>query len=165
MPLSPKHQRFVAEYLKDQNATQAAIRAGYSEKTAQKNAARLTANEGIKGAIVASLVRATEKAELKAADVLEEIRLVAFQRASMYFDEKGALLPIHKLPASADASLADHEVVTGNVDAGDGKRDRIVKLKKWSKTAALSDLAKHFGLLLEKVEHTGGLEITWKTTE
>lgn len=33
--LTPKQQRFVEEYLIDLNATQAAIRAGYSEKTAQ----------------------------------------------------------------------------------------------------------------------------------
>jgi len=39
--LRPKQERFVAEYLIDLNATQAAIRAGYSEKTAQPQSARL----------------------------------------------------------------------------------------------------------------------------
>ncbi|MBN5145921.1 terminase small subunit [Stenotrophomonas maltophilia] len=40
-PLTPKQQRFVQEYLKDQNGTQAAIRTGYSEKTAKQQGSRL----------------------------------------------------------------------------------------------------------------------------
>ena len=52
MPLkSPKHQRFVAEYLKDLNATQAAIRAGYSPKTANRQGSRLLSNADIQAAI------------------------------------------------------------------------------------------------------------------
>lgn len=49
--LKGKQQRFVDEYLIDLNATQAAIRAGYSEKTANEQAARLLANVSIKEAI------------------------------------------------------------------------------------------------------------------
>jgi phage terminase small subunit len=49
--LTPKQQRFVDEYLVDLNATQAAVRAGYSAKTANNNAARLMLNHGIREAI------------------------------------------------------------------------------------------------------------------
>jgi len=49
--LTPKQQRFVDEYLIDCNATQAAIRAGYSERTANEQAARLLVNVSIKEAI------------------------------------------------------------------------------------------------------------------
>lgn len=41
MPLTPKQAAFVTEYLVDLNATQAAIRAGYSERTAQEQSSRL----------------------------------------------------------------------------------------------------------------------------
>jgi phage terminase small subunit len=44
MPLTPKQECFVAEYLVDLNATQAAIRAGYSKKTANEQGSRLLAN-------------------------------------------------------------------------------------------------------------------------
>lgn len=44
MALTDKQQRFVAEYLVDRNATQAAMRAGYSEKTAQQQGSRLLLN-------------------------------------------------------------------------------------------------------------------------
>ena len=45
--LSPKQRRFVAEYLKDCNATQAAIRAGYSAKTAHSAGPRMLGNVGV----------------------------------------------------------------------------------------------------------------------
>lgn len=51
MPLSAKRQRFVDEYLIDLNGTQAAIRAGYSAKTANEQAARLLANVSVKQAV------------------------------------------------------------------------------------------------------------------
>ena len=44
MTLTPKQQRFVEEYTIDSNATQAAIRAGYSERTAQQQGSRLLLN-------------------------------------------------------------------------------------------------------------------------
>ena len=49
--LTPKQQRFVDEYLIDLNATQAAIRAGYSEKTAQEQSSRMLSNVIVSDAI------------------------------------------------------------------------------------------------------------------
>ena len=45
--LTDRRQKFVDEYLMDLNATQAAIRAGYSARTANEQAARLLANVSI----------------------------------------------------------------------------------------------------------------------
>lgn len=49
--LTPKQQQFCLEYLKDFNGTQAAIRAGYSKKTANEQAARMLANVSIQNYI------------------------------------------------------------------------------------------------------------------
>jgi hypothetical protein len=76
------------------------------------------------------------------------------QRADDFFDDDGNLLPVKDMPERAKAALADHDLVTGNLDAGDGQRDKIVKIRKWSKTEALRDLAKHFRLLDEHVDVT-----------
>jgi phage terminase small subunit len=51
MPLTARQARFVEEYLLDLNATQAAIRAGYSARTASANAYRLMAHDGVQQAI------------------------------------------------------------------------------------------------------------------
>lgn len=76
-PLSPKHQRFVAEYLKDQNAKQAAIRAGYSRKVAETNGPRLLRNAQVKAAISAKLEKVQEKAGISAEWILRSLKNVA----------------------------------------------------------------------------------------
>ena len=56
-PLSPRHERFVLEYLKDGNATQAYLRAGYSPGGAQPSASRLLCRPNIAAAIAAGRQR------------------------------------------------------------------------------------------------------------
>jgi len=57
IPLSPRHERFVAEFLKDGNATQAYIRAGYSPRGAQPSASRLLRDPRIEAAVAAGRQR------------------------------------------------------------------------------------------------------------
>lgn len=64
--LTPKQQLFVAEYLKDLNATQAAIRAGYSAKTAQPASSRLLSNVMVAQAIEAGRQKQLANVELQA---------------------------------------------------------------------------------------------------
>lgn len=60
--MTPKQAAFVAEYLVDKNATQAAIRAGYSKKTAASQGERLLRNVEIRAAIDAAMQERTEQA-------------------------------------------------------------------------------------------------------
>jgi len=62
--LTPKQQKFVQEYLSDLNATQAAIRAGYSPKTAEVQGPRLLGNVRVSSAIHAWQQRAAKKADI-----------------------------------------------------------------------------------------------------
>ena len=62
--LTPKQQRFVEEYLIDLNATQAAIRAGYSEKTAQEQSSRLLSNVMVQEAVQKAKNKLSERTEL-----------------------------------------------------------------------------------------------------
>lgn len=62
--LSPKQARFVAEYLKDQNATQAAIRAGYSKHTAAQQGSRLLMNVEVAAAVGKSQTKVAARAEV-----------------------------------------------------------------------------------------------------
>lgn len=70
--LTAQHQRFVDEYVIDRNGKQAAIRAGYSEKTAEQQASRLLRNVKVQEAIEAKLKRISMKTELTAEWVLKE---------------------------------------------------------------------------------------------
>jgi len=146
--LTARQARFVAEYLVDLNGTQAAIRAGYSPETAESQASRLLTNAKVSAAVSAGKAAQLSAAQLTAARVLEELRRLAFSDVRGLFDEAGNLRPLHELTAEQAAAIA-----------GDGQVDTIHKVKVWDKTKALESLAKHFGLLTERVEHGGSLVI------
>lgn len=69
---SKRIYRFVEEYVKDRNGTQAAIRAGYSPSCADVTASRLLADDRIRLLIEAEMARVTREARIEAADVLRE---------------------------------------------------------------------------------------------
>lgn len=165
MALNPKQQRFVAEYLVDLNATQAAIRAGYSAKWAEKNATRLTGNDGIAAAIAVGQSKGLAKLELTADMVKDRLRLLAFQDIRSLFDVAGNLKPIHELDDAAAAMVAGLEVIKKNAAAGDGIIDTVHKVRVVDPVKALEMLAKHFGLLTERVEHSGALTIRHEIAE
>ena len=73
MTLKPKQQRFADEYLVDLNATQAAIRAGYSKKTARSQGERLLTNVDVAAAIQAEQQKRSERVQITQDSVLEGI--------------------------------------------------------------------------------------------
>lgn len=163
--MTDKQTRFVAEYLIDLNATQAAIRAGYSPKTADREGHRLLRNAEIAQAVQKGKARQLETAELTAARVLEEYRRLAFVDARSFFFPDGNIKPMSELTPAEGAALAGFEVIIKNAKAGDGETDTVHKIRLWDKTRALESLAKHFGLLTEKVEHSGGIKILHELPE
>ncbi len=74
--LTQKQARFVAEYLVDLNATQAAIRAGYSTRTADRQGHRLLKNAEVEAAVDAGMSARRVHTELTEAWTLERLREV-----------------------------------------------------------------------------------------
>lgn len=89
--LTAKQALFVREYLIDLNATQAAIRAGYSKKTATVQGARLLTNANVKAAVAEASEKRADKLDLNAERVLQAIAEVAFGDIRKMFDDNGAL--------------------------------------------------------------------------
>lgn len=165
-PLTPKQARFVAEYLIDLNGTAAAIRCGYKAANARQQAAALLTLPAIADAVAAGKVKQLATAELTAARVLEEMRRMAFFDVAAFFDADGNLLPLHQIPVEARAAIAGLEVARANLNPADGKRDEwLHKIKLAPKQHALEMLGKHFGLLVDRVEHSGGLHFTHEMPE
>jgi phage terminase small subunit len=152
--MSPKQQKFITEYVVDLNATQAAIRAGYAKRSANREGTRLLSNAVIAREIAARKQAQLDAAELSAARVLEELRRVAFADIRQFFNARGDLKPISQLSPAERASIATIEVVMKNATAGDGKIDRVLKIKLWDKVRALEMAMKHFALLVEKLDVT-----------
>lgn len=74
MALTPKQQRFVEEYLIDMNATQAAIRAGYSEKGAHVRGAELLSNRKVADYVAEARANLSKRVEVTQEEVIEGLR-------------------------------------------------------------------------------------------
>lgn len=146
--LTPKQERFVQEYLIDLNATQAAIRAGYSAKTAEQQGFQLLQKTLVQKAIAEGR-RQREKRTAVSADrvLLEAARLALFDPRKLFNDD-GSPKGIHELDDDTAAAVAGVEVL--EQFEGSGKERVFVGyLKKYriaDKNSALEKLFKHHGL-------------------
>jgi phage terminase small subunit len=111
-PLSAKQQLFVDEYMKDRNATQAYIRAGYSANGADGHAARLVGKGSVAAEIARRAAEYTKAAGLDVVWALERMKPIADSDLRKAFDPStGALLPPHKWPDELAAVMESVEVV------------------------------------------------------
>lgn len=149
----------------DLNATQAAIRAGYSPKTAKVIGSENLTKPDIAAAVTAGKARQLEAADLTAVTTLRAIQHQVVGDIRTLFDQAGNLRPIHSLSFAEAALIAGFEVVIKNAAAGDGHTDTVHKVKLKDQARFVEMAAKHFGLLVDKLEHSGGIEITWKSSE
>lgn len=158
--LTPRQRRFVVEFLRDRNGTQAAIRAGFSEKGAAVSASKLLRHPKIAtylAARLAKLAKTEAKLDISAERTLLEIARLAYVDPAQFYDEKGHLKLIHDIPEDARRALHGMESFEEFEGAGaDRTKVGDVRKVKWhDKRAALADLAKIQGLLKEKVEVGG----------
>lgn len=154
--LTPKQKRFVEEYLIDLNATQAAIRAGYSAKTANEQGAQNLAKLSIAKAIQEAMDKRSKKAEITHEKVIAEIAKLAFADIRNIFDEYGNLLPVHMLPESISGSISSVEVVTSKIPGGEPTEvEHTARIKFWDKKGSLELLGRHLKLFTDKTELTG----------
>ncbi|MGJ3499893.1 Terminase small subunit (plasmid) [Piscirickettsia salmonis] len=97
--LSPKKEKFVNEYLKDFNATQAAIRAGYSEKTARSQGQRLLTNADVKQGIAEKNKKINEKYSINHDSIRQEMAKLAFISLSQLGDKETGIKAQDKIKA------------------------------------------------------------------
>lgn len=145
--LTEKRQRFVDEYLIDLNATQAAIRAGYSVKTANEQGARLLANVSIQEAISKAMAERSKRTGVNQDRVVLELAKIAFVRMTDVVDSNGRI----KQDASADdlSCIESIKYKESDNEYG-GSVEREVKIG--SKLKALELLGKHLGMWNDKLD-------------
>lgn len=158
--LNARQTLFVSEYLVDLNASEAAIRAGYSRRTAGQHGRRLLQNATVLAAIQRAQAARVARVQVRADDVLRELARLAFGDLRNVFDESGNLKRMNELDDTTAAVLSSVEVVTRS--AGDGEVEYVHKVRCWDKPRALEMLAKHLGLLSDgpKVAVIIGEQIT-----
>ncbi len=145
------------EFLKDVNATQAAIRAGYSKKTARSQGQRMLTNVDIATEIQRAMDARAKRAEISAQNVLQEIASLAFANMGDYIQiqEDGTFFVDFSNP-TREQQAAIQEVTVEEFIVGVGKDARLVrrtKLKLVDKGMNLERLGKHLKLFTERHEH------------
>jgi phage terminase small subunit len=145
--MTPKQDRFVAEYLANGlNATQAAVAAGYSEKTAQQQGSRLLLNGDVAAAVSGKTTLLMEKLEITADMVLQEIGKLAFFDPRKLFNADGSMKLISEIDDRSAASLAGFDVCELFEGTGDQKHayGLLKKVKLVDKTRNLEMLGRYF---------------------
>lgn len=156
MALTVKHNAFVAAYLENPNATEAAVAAGYSRRTAGSQGARLLKNVDVAKALKRARELRAERVEVKSDDVLRVLLRNLNVDIGDLYDAKGRFLAVHQMPAEVRKCIQSIEVE--DLWAGErGSRHvagTVTKVKFWSKDKALELAMRHMGLLKDRVEHS-----------
>lgn len=159
--MTPKQQRFVQEYLIDLNGTQAAIRAGYSVRTAGQIAEENLKKPEIAQAVSVEQGKRAERTEITADRVLQELAKIGFGDVRKVFGASGGLKGPAEMDDDTAATIASIEVVTRRIPTGDGEVEveYVHKIKSWDKIGALAQIGRHLGMFVDKVEHSGNVVI------
>lgn len=162
MALTDKQEMFCREYLVDLNATQAAIRAGYSEKTAPVIGSENLTKPNVQDRIAELKGERNAKVEIDAAYVLR--RLVEIDQMDVLdiIKDDGGLRPVTEWPKAWRTTLNGLDVSTTITNFDETTTENILKKIKWpDKVKNLELLGKHIDVqaFKEKVEHSGEISL------
>lgn len=149
--MTKKQKRFVEEYLIDLNATQAAIRAGYSPDTAKSIGSENLTKPDLQARIAKAMAERSKRTGVNADRVVMELAKIAFVNAGDVIDAETATLK----PDAAKEDTAAIQSVKVKTFGEDGLEREI---KMADKLKALELLGKHLGMFKDKVELSGTLE-------
>lgn len=143
MALTAKQERFVEEYIIDLNATQAAIRAGYSEKSAHVEGARLLKNAKVLAKLKAAQEARSVRTEIDADWVLVRLAEEAEADLADLYEDNGTLKAVHDWPEIWRQGLVAGIDVLEEFETADGNKERVGTVRK----LRLSDRVKRLELI------------------
>ena len=149
--MTKKQKRFIEEYLIDLNATQAAIRAGYSPDTAKAIGCENLTKPDIRAHIDRAMADRSKRTGVNADRVVQELAKIAFVNATEVIDPKTATVREDALPEDT-AAIQSVKVKT----FGEDGLEREIKMA--DKLKALEMLGRHLGMFKDKLELSGGLD-------
>jgi phage terminase small subunit len=150
--LTTKQGLFVSEFCIDGNASAAARRAGYSERTARQIGDENLSKPDIAEAIAKAQAKRLERNEVTADRVIAQLAATAFHDPLKAFDDHGNLRPLDQIDAETRSAMVIE--ITDGFD-GYGNPVQTRKTKFMDRNVALDKLARHLGLLVDKVKVSG----------
>lgn len=152
--LTDKQKRFCEEYLIDLNATQAAIRAGYSSNSASQLGSETLGKLEVQQHIAFLNEKRMKKVGVTPDFVLGELLKLASADPAEMYELDGSMKNIHDIPEHLRKTISRIEVVEYFEGKGEN-REQVGHIKRvafWSKEKALENLGKHLKLFSDKVE-------------
>ncbi len=156
--LTPKQRRFVDEYLIDSNATQAALRAGYSPKSSRDIGQQLLNKTHIAPVIEARQRAIAAQKGISAERVLQELAVIGFSNIEHYrLNDAYHLTLTADAPEHAMRAIASvkHRIRTIPHDEGETELQHDIEYRLWDKNVALTNLGKYLKLFIERHEVSG----------
>lgn len=154
MALTPKQKMFIDEYLIDLNATQAAIRAGYSPNNADKIGSELLGKTRVSDAIKTAMAERSKRTGINQDRILMELAKIALVNPENVVNFDKATIREDALPEDL-AAVASVKVKRFPTKDGEGIEREI---KFYDKTKALDLAGRHLGMFKDKIELSGGLD-------
>lgn len=168
--LTDKQKAFCEEYIVDLNATQAAIRAGYSKKTADVQGPRLLGNVRVAEEIERLKRARSKRTQITADRVLEELATIGYSKITDYLevvekdvvvgykkDDKGQhdyeqpIIRTKKVVEIKETKEMDPEAIKAVSEIKQGANG--ISLKLYDKPSALEDIGRHLGMWKDRIEH------------
>jgi len=147
MALTDKQQRFCEEYMVDLNATQAAIRAGYSEDTARSIGSENLTKPDIQNRISELKAELSKRTQITVDECIGILANIARADIAEFYNEDGSLKSIHDIPRETRDSIEELSVF--EEFAGSGENRSLLgytkKIKASGKQGAIDKLLKHLG--------------------
>ncbi|WP_438435419.1 terminase small subunit [Gorillibacterium sp. sgz500922] len=154
MALTEKQQKFAEEYLIDLNATQAAIRAGYSSKSAEQQGSTLLRNPKVRAHIDERMAVLARRTGVNQERIMRELARIAFLDPTQLVDMDSATL---RPEATADDRAAIASVKVKEMSGDVEMTEREVKFA--DKLKALELLGKRFGMFTDNVNLAGAVAV------
>ena len=151
--MTAKQKQFCEEYLIDLNATQAAIRAGYSPNAAKETGSRMLTNANIRAYIDKAMAERSKRTGINQDRVIRELARIGFVNAPDVINVDEATV---KENASEDDTAAIASVKVKTVKGDFDSTEREIKFA--DKLKALELLGKHLGMFKDKVEVSGAVD-------
>lgn len=174
--MTERQKRFCDEYLIDLNATQAAIRAGYTAKYANTNAPKLLQNTAVAEYIAQRKADRVHRTEITQDMVLRELANIAFSNAADYAavverdvelpQENGTVMKVYDADGNPVKYRTVEPVLTSELTEDQKRALSVIKkgrdgfeVKPYDKVKALELLGKHLGMWTDKLEVEADMDL------
>jgi len=146
--LTLKQKKFIKEYLKDLNGTKAAVRAGYSKRSAKQQGSRLLTNDDLLKELKTEIENLNKKTNIELESVLSELKTIAFSDITDYldFDDNGIKIQDSKKIEKNKLRAIE------SIQISESKNENLKRLKLHSKVNALDRLLDYIELTDPKLK-------------